>query len=200
MPNKVRYWGKRFGRLVAQKVAKGSKWVCLCDCGNTITVLTNHLTSGHTQSCGCYKAERAKKANTTHGQGSVRAGVTRTYRSWQSMKARCYNEDHDAYPYYGGLGITVCARWLHSFENFYEDMGDRPPRHTIDRIDSAGNYEPDNCRWASDAVQKNNRSGVYEVTVDGVTMNASQAAIHYSVNRRTIARWVESGRIEGSRK
>ena len=200
MPRKARYWGKRFGRLVAQKTAKGSKWLCLCDCGNEVVVSTQHLTSGHTLSCGCYKADRAKEANTTHGQGSARSGVTRTYRSWQSMKARCCNEDHDAYPYYGGIGITICERWLHSFENFYEDMGDRPPRHTIDRIDSTGNYEPGNCRWASDAVQKNNRSGVYEVTVDGVTMNASQAAVHYSVNRRTIARWVESGRIEGTRK
>lgn len=200
MPTYKPLYGKRFGRLLVQKFAGYSKWLCLCDCGNTCIVDGSKMKNGYTSSCGCLQQERAKEANTTHGQGSARSGVSRTYISWQSMKARCYNETHDAYPYYGGRGIVVCDRWLNSFEVFYEDMGVRPPGRTLDRIDSAGNYEPGNCRWSSDTVQRNNRSGVYEVIVDGVTMNATQAAIHYSVDRRTIARWVESGRIEGSRK
>ena len=198
MPIHKPLYGKRFGRLLVEKFAGYSKWHCVCDCGNVCVVDGNKLKIGHTTSCGCRQIERAKKVNTTHGQGGIRSGrITRTYRSWQSMKARCYNENHDAYPYYGERGVTICERWLHSFESFYEDMGDRPPGHTIDRIDNAGNYEPSNCRWASDTLQKNNRSGVYEITVEGVTMNASQAAIHYGVNRRTIARWIHSGRLSG---
>lgn len=80
----------------------------------------------------------------------------RAYVSWQSMKARCQNPNHSAYKYYGGLGIKVCDRWQ-SFENFLADMGERPERKTLDRINTWGNYEPENCRWASIGQQSKNR-------------------------------------------
>lgn len=105
---------------------------------------------GRTQS----DESRAKvaEARTTHGMTG-----TRTYRSWESMKRRCLNPNERAFPNYGGRGITVCERWLASFENFFADMGECPPGLTLDRRNNDGNYEPGNCRWATYSEQARNR-------------------------------------------
>lgn len=84
---------------------------------------------------------------------------TATYKSWQSMKGRCKNPNNPAYSKYGAKGIKVCARW-NDFENFYSDMGNRPQGSSIDRINSNGNYEPSNCRWADRQTQNMNRNNV----------------------------------------
>lgn len=80
-----------------------------------------------------------------------------TYKSWQHMKQRCYNPRKETYHLYGGRGVTVCDRWLTSFDNFLCDMGPRPDGYTLDRIDSDGDYEPSNCRWADIYTQNRNR-------------------------------------------
>lgn len=80
---------------------------------------------------------------------------TPTYNSWRSMLERCRNPNNSHWHAYGGRGIQVCERWL-TFENFWEDMGTRPAGKTIDRIDHAGHYEPDNCRWATAPEQSRN--------------------------------------------
>ena len=86
-------------------------------------------------------------------------GMTNTaiYGTYHRMLQRCYNPRHPKFFNYGGRGISVCARWLNSFEAFYEDMGDIPPKHSLDRINVNGNYCPENCRWATASQQCANR-------------------------------------------
>lgn len=154
--------GVKFGRLSVLGLTergknKAIRWLCLCDCGKEKTVDTGRLKSGQTKSCGCYQKEMASKANKTHGH-KVGGVVSPEYTTWQNMKCRCYDTKDKYYELYGGRGITVCDRWLESFENFYEDMGDKPSnQHSIDRIEVDGNYEPANCKWATKSIQAINQ-------------------------------------------
>lgn len=97
------------------------------------------------------------------------------YHTWYSMVARCQNPRAQSYHNYGGRGITVCDRWLESFENFYADMGDRPtPGHSIDRINNDGPYSPENCRWATWEEQANNRRNTVWIEFQGERLSAAQ--------------------------
>jgi hypothetical protein len=101
------------------------------------------------------------------------------------MKRRCNNPNAENYPYYGGQGIGVCERW-ESFENFLHDMGPKPLNMTLDRKDSNGNYEPANCRWATNAEQANNTSRNVILEKDGKKMTVSQWAKELGVNQASI--------------
>jgi hypothetical protein len=107
----------------------------------------------------------------THGMHN-----TNVYHRWEGMNQRCHNPKHDRYPSYGGRGITVCAEWRHSFENFYKDMGALPsPRHQIDRIDGSKGYCKENCRWVLPIQNAHNRKTTrlnYEI---GARMRADKS-------------------------
>lgn len=94
--------------------------------------------------------------------------MTATYRTWANMKTRCDNPSFTYYAEYGGRGISYCDRWV-DFENFLEDMGERPTGKTLDRIDSNKGYLKDNCRWATPREQACNRTNSVELTFNGVT-------------------------------
>ena len=125
-----------------------------------------------------------------------RHGMTNTkvYKTWDSMKERCYGSYRHDFAHYGGRGIDVCARWKNSLLAFYEDMGDPPtPQHTLDRIDSNGNYEPGNCRWATQRVQQNNRSSNRKLTLNGETHNCAEWARKIGINRDTLYKRLVAG-------
>lgn len=118
--------------------------------------------------------------------GHARAGQeTPEYSAWLNMRGRCFNSNTDRYPRYGGRGITVCARWRDSFENFLADMGRRPPGKTLDRKDNDGNYEPDNCRWATRTEQESNKSTTLPAMVDGAPLHLAEAARRRGINPNT---------------
>jgi len=166
--------GKTFTRLtVIERQGShkrgGALWLCQCECGNLTTLVTKLLTSGHTQSCGCLKSDAARKRMTRHGHTSWKRGATKEYSTWLNMLKRCRDAKSTYYYCYGGRGITVCKRW-EIFENFYADMGDKPPGSTIERIDNDGNYEPGNCRWATQAEQSMNRRVTVYLELNGLRL------------------------------
>lgn len=163
---------KKFGRLTVL-IRNGIKdgqyfWKCKCDCGKEVSVRSRDIRKGKTISCGCWNNEKRIK----HGKYK-----TPEYGIYQNMKSRCIHKSNIMYHRYGGRGITVCDRWLESFENFLEDMGKRPSHiHSIDRINNDGNYEPSNCRWATKLEQDNNRSTCIKLISNGEEHTISEWA------------------------
>ena len=151
--------GQRYGRLTAVQDVGRTKygtrlWECRCDCGATTQVQVGTLRYGNTTSCGCLRRDVGGANTKSHGHATK--GLSPTYRCFNGMKARCNNPKNRSYKDYGGRGITVCARWS-NFVNFLADMGEKPAGKTLDRKNVNGNYEPDNCRWATPKEQALNR-------------------------------------------
>jgi hypothetical protein len=152
--------GQRFGRLVVVELSEartnsGSrKYLCVCDCGIEKLFSAADLRRGDSKSCGCLKRERQVEGSRTHGSSR-----TPTYVTWTAMRRRCYNPNYGGFQYYGGRGIKVCERWQ-NFENFLQDMGERPVGMTIDRKNVNGHYDPANCHWATPIEQSRNRRNV----------------------------------------
>lgn len=155
IPTNYSLEGKMFGRLLACWPAgrKGNTvwWMCICVCGVSKVVRGHSLTIGDTRSCGCLRVEIPTK----HGH-CPRTSQTPEYVTWRGMRSRCNNPKSKAYRYYGARGIKICTRW-NRFGKFLLDMGSRPKGKTLDRINNDGDYEPGNCRWATNDEQRKNK-------------------------------------------
>lgn len=178
--------GRRNGRLVVLNRTVNKEYIVRCDCG--VEKVIDARNFYRTASCGCLFDEVAGKAATTHGftKGSTQ-GERRPpeYEAWGNMIQRCTNSKRAEFENYGGRGITVCERWA-AFENFYSDMGPRPSsRHSIDRIDNDGNYEPGNVRWATKSEQSRNQRRSRIVTVEGKKTHISDVAERYGMPNKT---------------
>jgi hypothetical protein len=151
--------GQRFGRLLILSFAgkddfQNTKWLARCECGREIVARGSEIKRKKIASCGCAQIEAIALANTRHGFVS-----DPLYKRWRSIIARTTNAKNPGYPNYGGRGISICDEWRRSFAAFREwaVSSGYAPGLSIDRIDNDGNYEPDNCRWASAKAQASNR-------------------------------------------
>lgn len=190
--------GQRFGCLVAlrrigqvKSKSRGSVWECVCDCGRTHSVALFNLTSGSTQSCGCKRKELIGATHTTHGH-TKRHRPTPEYQAWGSMLARCRNPKNSSYPDYGGRGISVDERWL-DFNAFLSDMGPRPPKASLDRIDNGKGYSKENCRWATQVQQANNTRAVRRVMYRGRLVTLRELSELTGIKLKTLRARVHLG-------
>ena len=185
---------QRFGRLLVidllpQEKRRAAVWQCVCDCGKRRNVSSSNLRRGYTQSCGCLRIENAKRTILINGDTSTHNMTGSTeYRSWQSMKKRCYDVKDRYFKNYGGRGIKVCDRWVNSFEKFISDMGKKPsPELTLDRYPNKnGNYEPTNCRWATQLQQQNNRTDNRIIEYNGLSLTLTEWSEKTGIKRNTI--------------
>lgn len=166
--------GQTFGRLrVMRENHRRDRivfWNCQCKCGNTTVVRTKSLRTGNTMSCGCYRKERAKQANTTHGGASRRLGEHRLYLTWCNMRQRCEYPNNNRYYCYGARGIRVCDAWK-DFSVFLHDMeASWKPGLTIERKDNNGYYCKENCLWATTRQQARNTSANHRIEFEGNNM------------------------------
>lgn len=192
MPVKIDLKGQVFGYLTVlcktSNYLTFTRWLCRCVCGKEVIAQTRHLRGGEVKSCGCKSNEmRSLNGNATH-----RMSDTPTYKTWKMMWQRCTNPTYDKYDYYGGRGIKVCERWK-EFENFLEDMGERPEGKTLDRIDSDGDYEKSNCRWATREEQVDNRRNNVYFLVNDLVMSLKQLAKFIGVTREKLYNYIYRG-------
>lgn len=191
---------KRFGKLTVIKKHNQDKWggwnwLCMCDCGNETVVSGGHLRGLKTKSCGC---SRKETKNFTHKMTG-----SRLYKVWHAMKSRCYYEKSEMFKHYGGRGIMVCDEWKNSFISFYDwsikngyDENAERGQCTIDRIDVNGNYEPNNCRWATIKQQANNTRRNHLIKYNGKTQTVSQWANELGVEPDSIFNRLQKGFTE----
>lgn len=194
--------GQRFGRLLVLSrapngISRGGRskvfWNCICACTKEAVVQSNNLTTGNSQSCGCWQSELTVARQSTHGH-SVRGKMTRTYECWESMIQRCTNPRCKAFSNYGGRGIKVCKRWRDSFEAFLADMGEKPTGLQIDRIENDGNYEPSNCKWATRKEEARNKRSNRHLTINGETRCLAEWSERSGIKSGTIRERIKAGR------
>lgn len=188
--------GKRFGRLLVIRQGESQHgriaWECLCDCGNTKTIIGKVLTTGKTISCGCARSEKSSEKATKHNMCG-----SKLYYAYWNMKDRCSNPNNDHYKWYGGEGKTVCDEWLGengfikfadwSFENGYKDG------LTIDRIDNSKGYSPDNCRWVTPKQNCRNKRNNHLITINNETKSIVEWAEIYNISDFVIRSRIKNG-------
>jgi len=182
--------GTRVGRLsvvgraddlVQSNGRKRTRWVCSCDCGELLEVLSDNLMKGHTKSCGCLRVDSCAHVGSTNS--THRQTRSKEWWAWTSARQRCINPRSHAYKGYGGRGIKVCPRWVNSFENFYADMGSAPDGMTLERVDVNRDYSPENCVWATQKDQARNKRVTVRVDYLGVTQPLCELAEAHGITR-----------------
>lgn len=193
MTQNIDLTGQSFGRLIVVNFAgrdnkeNRKSWLCKCECGNEKVVLEKALNSGNTKSCGCLIVRNGVE-KTKHGMTD-----SKTWGIWRGMMRRCYEVTNQHYHLYGAKGKLVEDRW-HTFQNFFEDMGECPENHSLDRINNDLGYSKDNCRWANYETQNNNRGDYnHNITLNGITKTQAQWARELGVNDTTIAGRLKKG-------
>ena len=190
--------GDTFGRWTVisdEYIGKGSnkKYLCQCSCEKQIQRYVRgwNLINGDSKSCGCLTSETVKKRRTIHGETG-----TRLYNLWVSMKERCNNPNNSRYHRYGGRGITVCKEWRDSFLNFKKWAYENGYQEnlSIDRKDNDGNYEPSNCKWATNKEQCNNRSTNIVIKYKGVEKTATEWSKETGIDSHTIIKRYKQNR------
>lgn len=194
------FLGKRFGRLTviskADPIKEGSSGrlrpavLCKCDCGNEKVVRIMCLKRGSCVSCGCLARDNASKRLLKHGMTH-----TRLFSIWDGMLDRCYHSYSIMYKNYGGRGISICDEWQKDFMNFYHWAIDNGYEDglTIDRINTDGNYEPSNCRWATYKDQARNRRNNHFLTFNGETKTATEWAEITGIKLSTLLGRIDKG-------
>ena len=187
--------GQRFGFLVVVRLGEkqhkgdGAWWLCRCDCGCEKHLPGKDLVDGKIMSCRCQRRElRFLSQSRIHRMSNG----NRTYRIWQAMLSRCRNPNNARAKDYSARGICVCDRWL-KFENFLADMGEAPEKHSIDRINNEGNYEPDNCRWATSSQQMNNTRRNVFIEHQGLRLTPPQWERRLGLSATTIRKRLRRG-------
>jgi hypothetical protein len=175
MPQKViDITGQKFNRLTVIERShfknKNTYWKCICECGNETIIRGRAIRNGETKSCGCLNKEVVSKNSKTlklkHG-GCVKKNSL--YTAWMNIKGRCSNKNKPEYKNYGGRGIRMYSSWKNDFSEFKEWALNNGYEEglTIDRIDVNGNYEPNNCKWATRTEQANNKRNTVYVMYEG---------------------------------
>ena len=169
------------------------RYLCRCTCGVEKDVSSSNLQSGQSTGCGHDKAERVRISKIKHG-ALANGKKHPLYNAWRAMLSRCTNPKNAEYRKYGGRGIMVCEAWM-NFHQFVADMGPKPtPQHSIDRFpDNNGNYEPENCRWATKGEQSGNRRTNRDITHNGRTMCLAHWAQEVGMVKETLVRRLNCG-------
>lgn len=181
---------QKFNRLLVVRKAheNGALYECVCDCGKTVYAYANSIISGNIKSCGCYRLEKIRNLQLKHDMAH-----TRLYNVWKDLKKRCYNPNCKSYKNYGAKGIKVCKEWKDNFTAFHDwafdngyDKNASYGQCTIDRIDTNGDYCPENCRWVSLKEQANNRNNNFLITYNGETDTMSNWATKVGISYNCI--------------
>ena len=193
--------GQKFGRLTVIERAEDyvspngvsePRWLCRCNCGNSLAVRGSLLRSEQTRSCGCLMREKTRALGkmSTHGLSK-----TRLHKIWRGMKDRCFNPKNPSYPYYGNRKITVCDEWKQDFKSFYNwaMSNGYADNLSIDRIDSNKGYSPDNCRWTTIAIQNRNKRNLRYVSINGLTKTLAEWSRAYNVSTSIVYQRIRNG-------
>lgn len=166
-------------------MGKKTAWIFQCDCGNEAILALERVRCGMTKSCGCLRADVTAKRSITHGH-KVGRKTSRTLKSYEHAKGRCFNPKDPKYVHYGMRGITMCQEWANSFQAFLDYMGDCPENMTLGRIDVNKGYEPGNCRWETSYQQARARTDNVWVEHNGARMILKDFAAEVGVKYKSL--------------